>query len=83
MWADVGSWTAHQARTRAIVKTLCYRMLMIMITIAVSLAIVGDITEAASIGLTANIVKTGTYYGYERLWDRITWGVRAPTGMDE
>lgn len=83
MWADVGSWTTHQARSRAIVKTLCYRILMILITIAISLAVVGDIAEATSIGLAANIVKTGTYYGYERLWNRITWGVRASTRMDD
>jgi len=28
-----------------------------------------------SIGFVANLVKTVTYYGYERLWDRIAWGV--------
>ncbi|WP_436936404.1 DUF2061 domain-containing protein [Halovenus marina] len=28
-----------------------------------------------SIGLAANIIKTGTYYGYERLWDRVSWGL--------
>lgn len=56
---------------------------MILITVAVSLAVVGNIAEAMSIGLAANIVKTGTYYGYERLWDRITWGVRAPLESDQ
>lgn len=56
---------------------------MILITFAVSLAVVGDIAEATSIGLAANLVKTGTYYGYERLWDQISWGIRSPSGMNE
>lgn len=66
----------HQARTRAIVKTLCYRVLMVAITVAVAWIVVGDVGQAASIGIVANVVKTGTYYAHERLWDRIGWGVR-------
>jgi uncharacterized membrane protein len=57
------------------VKTLCYRLVMLVITVAVALFVVGDLREAASIGLVANVAKTGTYYAYERLWDRIAWGV--------
>ena len=48
---------------------------MILITIGVALAVTGQVDQALSIGLVANVVKTGTYYGYERLWDRIAWGV--------
>lgn len=65
----------HQARSRALVKTLCYRVLMVIITVGVAWAVVGDLTEAASIGLVANVAKTGTYYAYERLWDRVAWGL--------
>jgi len=65
----------HQAQLRAVVKTLCYRLLMIVITVTVAWFVVGDLTAALNIGIVANVVKTGTYYGYERLWDRIEWGV--------
>ena len=65
----------HQARLRAVVKTLCYRVLMVLITVVVAWFVVGDLTDALNIGLVANVVKTGTYYAYERLWDRIDWGV--------
>ena len=75
MSPSVSSRRPRQARSRAIVKTLCYRLVMVAITIAVALVVVGDLREAASIGLVANVVKTGTYYAYERLWDRIAWGV--------
>ena len=50
-------------------------MLLIVITVAVAFWFTGDTGQALSIGLVANVVKTGTYYGYERLWDRILWGV--------
>lgn len=65
----------HQARLRAIVKTLLYRTLMVVITIAVAFAVTDDAVDALNIGIVANVVKTGTYYGYERIWDRILWGV--------
>lgn len=70
--------SAYQARRRAVVKTLCYRLLMVAITVSVAWLIVGDVGEAVEIGLVANVVKTGTYYAYERLWDRVTWGLPTP-----
>jgi uncharacterized membrane protein len=65
----------HQRLSRAVVKTLGYRFFMVCITVAVAFLVVGDATEALSIGLVANVVKTGTYFAYERAWDRIEWGM--------
>ncbi|MFB6128736.1 MAG: DUF2061 domain-containing protein [Halorhabdus sp.] len=67
--------SALQNRSRAVLKTALYRVVMILITIAVALAVTGQIGQALSIGLVTNAVKTGTYYVYERLWDRVTWGL--------
>ena len=67
----------HQHRLRAVVKTLCYRLLMVAITVTVAWAVLGNVADALNIGIAANVVKTGTYYAYERLWDRISWGVAA------
>ncbi|PSQ54514.1 hypothetical protein BRD22_12315 [Halobacteriales archaeon SW_8_68_21] len=75
MNASVFSRDAVNARRRAVVKTLCYRALMVTITVLVAWLVVGDIGQAASIGLVTNGVKTLTYYGYERLWDHVSWGV--------
>jgi len=72
---SVISRSPRQARTRAIVKTACYRLVMVVVTVAVAWAVVGDISDAVSVGIVANLVKTGTYYAYERLWDRIVWGL--------
>ena len=75
MTRSVFSRSALQARKRAIVKTLCYRIVMVLITIAIAWLIVGDVGDAVNIGVAANLLKTGTYYLYERAWDHITWGV--------
>ena len=64
-----------QARKRAILKALGYRVVMVAITIVIAWALVGDVRTAIDIGVVANVVKTGTYYTYERLWDRIAWGL--------
>lgn len=64
-----------QARRRAVVKTACYRLVMVLVSVAVAFLVVGDVSQALSIGLATNVVKTATYYGYERIWDRIAWGV--------
>jgi uncharacterized membrane protein len=65
----------HQRLSRAVVKTVGYRLFMIVITVAVAFFVVGNVGEALSIGLVANVVKTGTYFAYERVWDRIEWGI--------
>jgi uncharacterized membrane protein len=49
---------------------------MVLITVVVAWIVVGDAGDALNIGIVANVLKTGTYYGYERLWDRIAWGRR-------
>jgi uncharacterized membrane protein len=66
-----------QNRSRAIVKTVLYRILMVVITVVVAFVVTEDVAAALNIGIIANVVKTGTYYGYERIWDRITWGLQS------
>lgn len=67
-------WRPRERWSRSLVKTALYRVLMVAITILVAFFVTGNTAEALSIGLAANVVKTGTYYGYERLWARIDWG---------
>ncbi|WP_079988845.1 DUF2061 domain-containing protein [Halosegnis longus] len=71
IWAQ----SPHQRMSRALIKTLLYRTLMVVITISVAFFFTGNTGDALSIGLVSNVIKTGTYYGYERLWDRVSWGV--------
>ncbi|KYH27918.1 hypothetical protein HAPAU_05930 [Halalkalicoccus paucihalophilus] len=74
--ADVVSRQALCAHSRVIVKTLCYRVFMFLLTAAVALAVTGSLGEALSIGVATNLLKTVTYYAYERVWAHVTWGTR-------
>lgn len=65
----------RQRLSRAVVKTLGYRLFMVCITVSVAFLVLGDTGEALSIGVVANALKTGTYFLYERAWDRIDWGI--------
>lgn len=65
----------NQRMSRALVKTLLYRALMVVITVVVAFAFTGSTGEALSIGIASNAIKTVTYLGYERLWDRVSWGI--------
>lgn len=65
---------ANERLSRSLAKTGIYRLLMVAITLLVALVVTGDAMDSAGIALGANVVKTGTYFGYERLWARIDWG---------
>lgn len=67
--------TARERRRRTVVKTLLYRLVMLLVTVGVALLFTGAVDQALQIGVAANALKTGTYYGYERLWNRVSWGV--------
>ncbi len=77
--ARITTNTVLQSRSRALVKTAGYRLFMLAITYVVAFGITNDVSQAASIGIVTNVAKTGTYYLYERVWDRISWGVESPT----
>ncbi|QSG11855.1 Uncharacterized membrane protein, DUF2061 family [Halapricum desulfuricans] len=58
------SWSA------SLLKALVYRLFMIVLTVVVAYAVTADSTASLQIGVVTNILKTGTYYAYERIWDR-------------
>lgn len=74
-FGDVLEGNPLQARSRSLAKTLLYRMLMVVRTVLVALLVTGNVGDALNIGIAANVVKTGTYYTYERLWDRVSLGL--------
>lgn len=67
--------SAHQRRSRALVKTVLYRLLMVVVTVVVALLVTGDLVASLNIGIAANLVKMVLYYVYERVWDRVEWGL--------
>ncbi|MFW6384147.1 MAG: DUF2061 domain-containing protein [Halodesulfurarchaeum sp.] len=57
--------------TESLVKALLYRVFMIVLTVAVAYLFTADTAASMQIGIVTNLLKTGTYYGYERLWERL------------
>ncbi|MFW5959475.1 MAG: DUF2061 domain-containing protein [Natronomonas sp.] len=72
------SLRARDRWSRTLVKTFTYRVFMFLITAGVALFVTGNLGDAASIGIATNLLKTVTYYGYERIWSRVLWGVNDP-----
>jgi uncharacterized membrane protein len=62
---------------RTIIKAASYRVFATMTVFLVSYLYTGNFASAASIGLTAAVVKTMLYYVWERLWNNISWGLEA------
>ncbi|QSG08942.1 DUF2061 domain-containing protein [Halapricum desulfuricans] len=56
--------------SESLLKALVYRLFMIVLTVVVAYAVTADSTASLQIGVVTNILKTGTYYAYERIWDR-------------
>jgi len=59
---------------RSIVKALSWRLLATLITTGLVLAITGEGSFAATIGVADTSLKLLIYFGHERLWNRIPFG---------
>lgn len=78
-----GEWIAPEAtqkRTRTAVKAALYRVFMVAITVGFAFLVTGRLDQAMTIGLWTNVMKTATYYGYERVWNHVTWGLQHDGG---
>ncbi len=68
-----------QSHRRSIVKAASYRVVATTTVFVIAFLFTGDLTPAAKIGLSAAVAKTSLYYLWERVWNRISWGlVTAP-----
>lgn len=69
----------HQRLSRAVAKTLGYRLFMLCITVAVAFLVVDDVGAAMSIGVATVGLKTGTYSLYERARGTTSTGASEPS----
>lgn len=67
-----------ETRKRSLAKAMSWRFFSIFITAGVSFWVTGSLATAIGIGLLDSLVKTGLYYGHERLWLKIEFG-KPPT----
>ena len=59
---------------RSILKTVSWRVVGTLDTIAISWVLTGEIDTALAIGSVELVTKMVLYFGHERLWNVISFG---------
>ena len=59
---------------RSIVKSFLYRILMVLSDFVILYLFSGKLTMSIGFAIVNNIFNTAAYFGYERIWDKISWG---------
>jgi len=61
------------SHSKSLVKSISWRILGTLDTIAISWALTGTLSVALSIGSIEVFTKFLLYYGHERIWNSIKW----------
>ena len=71
----------RDTRARALAKAVTWRLVGSSDTFLLSWLVTGKANQAAMIAAAEALTKIGLYYGHERIWRRIRWGLRqSPLG---
>lgn len=62
-------------RKRHLVKAISYRIIGTITTMLTGWYITGNAMSGVKIGVIESILKIGIYYGHERLWLKIKYGL--------
>jgi uncharacterized membrane protein len=76
---DPQAFIAAESRTthaRAIAKAVTWRALGSLDTMLIGWLITGSLAIGGSIAVLEVVTKMFLYYGHERVWSVITWGVK-------
>jgi len=65
----------RETRLRSIAKALTYRITGTVTTMALTLAVTGEMAAALAIGSVEPLVKLAVYYLHERAWQQLPVGV--------
>ena len=60
---------------RTIIKTITWRIIATLTTVAVIYIWTGDLSTALGSGLVANALKTIFYYAHEKVWNKSDFGM--------
>jgi uncharacterized membrane protein len=63
-----------ELRIRSIVKSVCYRIICIIMLAIVSYIITMDIIKMTSIVVVFQSIQMIIYYFHERIWNHVKWG---------
>ena len=67
----------HAKANRSLAKTITWRILATLTTMLLVWIAFGEIEKAVGVGLIEFFIKMIIYYGHERAWARISWGLAA------
>lgn len=72
----VGKKEIHEVETRkrSLVKTILYRVIILIADFVFLYAITGKFIIALGFMVISNLYTSVSYYFYDRAWDRISWG---------
>ena len=65
----------HAKAYRSLSKTITWRIMATLTTMLLVWIVFGQIDKAIGIGLIEFFIKMVIYYGHERVWARISWGL--------
>ncbi len=71
-----------ESHKRSIAKALSWRLIAVIITTVTAYIFTKEVSVAVSVGVADSAAKLLTYYGHERLWERVSFGRRKPTKDD-
>lgn len=74
----------RDTRSRALAKAVSWRLVGSTDTFLLSWLVTGKAHQAAAIAAAEALTKIALFYGHERIWRRIRWGLRplAPVDAD-
>lgn len=61
-------------KKRSLAKSISWRVIAIITTFAVGLAMTGSLSFSASLALVSNGINFVLYYLHERFWLKVDWG---------
>ena len=67
---------------RSILKAVTWRAIATVITFLVSYALTHKIELAAGISIFDTLIKVFSYYGHERIWEKINFGRKPAPPQD-
>jgi sulfate adenylyltransferase subunit 1 len=65
----------REQKRRSVLKAVSWRVIGSVATVAAAFLLTQDTRLAAAIGATEVVTKLVLYYGHERLWTRIKFGL--------
>lgn len=63
-----------ETRKRSAVKSISWRLFGLLFTFVTAWLVTGSVRAGVTIGLADFLVKIGTFYAHERMWQRVRWG---------